>query len=188
MLFNSLEFIFIFLPALALLFRLLQNKITIALTLLLIASFAFYAYHSMFDLSLMILSIIFNFFIGHHVFKNKQVLVLGIFLNICLIAYFKYSFFIFVNIINFVPVAFSFEKIALPLGISFFTFQQVAYLVDTYYGAPAEKSVLKYALLVSFFPHSISGPLVQYKEIAPQFKTVKLNIANLSIGGQVLPL
>ena len=78
-----------------------------------------------------------------------------------------------------------FAEIALPLGISFFTFQQIAYLVDTYHGNNPEKNIVNYALLVSFFPHSIAGPLVQYKEISPQFEKVGLSVENIVIGGTI---
>ncbi len=71
------------------------------------------------------------------------------------------------------------------MGISFFTFQQIAYLVDTYQGNNPEKNIINYALLVSFFPHSIAGPLVQYKEIARQFKKVGLSTENIVIGGTI---
>lgn len=133
----------------------------------------------------MIFSICFNFSIGQFISRNKKILILGIFFNVFLILYFKYAYFIVENIQNIASASWGFERIALPLGISFFTFQQIAYLVDTYYGSLPERNFLKYALLVSFFPHSIAGPLVQYKEIGPQFDGIKLSSRNFAIGGTI---
>lgn len=123
-----------------------------------------------------------NFSLGRHVAKNKPLLVFGITCNILLICYFKYSLFIIENLNVIVSQPISFVKVALPLGISFFTFQQIAYLIDTYQDAKPEKNFIPYALLVSFFPHSIAGPLVQYKEIAPQLKKVNISLVNVIIG------
>lgn len=185
MLFNSVEFIFIFLPVLSVLFWLVQRSNKIALLVLLLGSLCFYAYHSLSNLFLMLASVLFNFFIGRHVLSNKLILVFGVSVNICLLAYFKYSFFILENINTIMPVPIYFEKIVLPLGISFFTFQQIAYLVDNYHGNKPENNIVPYALLVSFFPHAIAGPIVQYKEIAPQFQKVIISIENFSIGGTI---
>ncbi len=167
MLFNSLEFILIFLPILCIIFLLCQKNNSIALFSLLSGSLVFYSYHNISNLFLLLFSILFNFFIGQAIFKKKIILVIGIFFNISLIAYFKYSYFIIENINFLISAPINFEKTALPLGISFFTFQQIAYLVDCYHGNKSENNITSYALLVSFFPHSIAGPLVQYKEIAP---------------------
>ena len=185
MLFNSFEFIFIFLPILCLFSYLFRKNNKAILSLLLFGSLVFYAYHSVSDLLLMVTSILINFFIGQHVRNRKNILPLAIVLNLAIISYFKYSFFIMENVRVFIPEVLSFEKLALPLGISFFTFQQIAYLVDTYQGNNPERNFLNYALLVSFFPHSIAGPLVQYKEIAPQFKKVGLSVENIAIGGTI---
>ena len=185
MLFNSLEFICIFLPVLCLIIYLFRDNNRVVLSLLLLGSLAFYAYHSLSDLLLMSTSIIFNFFIGQYVTKNKKILSFAVTFNIGVIAYFKYSYFIAQNIQEFLPNTLIFQQVVLPLGISFFTFQQIAYLVDTYHGNNPEKNIVNYALLVSFFPHSIAGPLVQYKEIAPQFKKVRLSTENVVIGGTI---
>lgn len=123
-----------------------------------------------------------NFLLGRHVAKNRPLLVFGITCNILLICYFKYSHFILENLSVIVNQPISFVQVALPLGISFFTFQQIAYLIDTFHDEKPEHNFIPYALLVSFFPHSIAGPLVQYKEIAPQLKKVHLSLNNVIIG------
>lgn len=187
MLFHSVEFIFIFLPISCIIIYLLQNKNFIVIKLLLIGSFIFYAYHSIYNLFLMIISILFNFLLGKNTYQNRKILYFGVFFNIALIAYFKYTYFIIDNIQTFfnLSLIYDFKKVALPLGISFFTFQQIAYLVDNYNGQTPEKNIFRYALLVSFFPHSIAGPLVQYKEIAQQFENIKLSVTNIAIGGTI---
>lgn len=185
MLFNSFIFILVFLPISSLIFYIFQRHSKRAIYSLVLLSFVFYAYHSIHDLILMIGSIIFNFYIGKNVFQNKKRLIFGLFINIGLIFYFKYAFFAIDNINRLFNLSIHFVNMALPLGISFFTFQQIAYLVDTYKGNPPETNISKYALLVSFFPHSIAGPLVQYKEIAPQFENAKITLENVSIGGSI---
>jgi alginate O-acetyltransferase complex protein AlgI len=130
----------------------------------------------------MLASIIFNFQIGRLIARRKSMLVLGILANILLIVYFKYSYFIIENLNNISLVNLHFEKLVLPLGISFFTFQQIAYLVDIYNGGKPEQKIVPYALFVSFFPHSIAGPLVQYQDIAPQLEKVSLSTQSFVVG------
>ncbi len=182
MLFNSFEFILVFLPLIIIAFAIAQKNPQTALVVLLAGSLIFYAQHSMKDLYIMLASIGVNFLIGQRIYRNKRYLVAGLIFNLALISYFKYSYFSGETISNLLDLNFEMKKMALPLGISFFTFQQIAYLVDTYkYGQP-ERSFTPYALLVSFFPHSIAGPLVQYKEILPQLRNARITAANLSIG------
>jgi len=182
-LFNSFEFIFIFLPLLCVIFGFFHKKAS--LNVLLLGSFVFYAYHSISNLCLLISSISFNFVISKYIKNNKLVLFLAVSANIALIIYFKYYNFIAQNLSHILAVQIPYQDKALPLGISFFTFQQIAYLVDSYYGNYADRNFRSFALLVSFFPHSIAGPLVQYKDVAPQFAKVGISLENLSIGGTI---
>ena len=96
--------------------------------------------------------------------------MIGVALNLALLGYFKYTNFIVesVNMVTGAPLPFA--GIVLPLGISFFTFQQIAYLVDVMRGAKVERDIASYTLFVSFFPHLIAGPLVHHAEMIPQFK------------------
>jgi D-alanyl-lipoteichoic acid acyltransferase DltB (MBOAT superfamily) len=91
-------------------------------------------------------------------------------LNLALLCYFKYTNFIFDSINTLTGAPLPFVNIVLPLGISFFTFQQIAYLVDVMRGAKVERDIVSYTLFVSFFPHLIAGPLVHHAEMIPQFK------------------
>ena len=96
-------------------------------------------------------------------------MIFGIIFNITLIGYFKYINFLLSSINNAGGFSFTLEKIVLPLAISFFTFQQIAFLMDSYRGIVKEYNFVNYALFVTFFPQLIAGPIVHQKEIMPQF-------------------
>ena len=117
--------------------------------------------------------------------SRKNILILGLIGNLGLLGYFKYADF-FINNLNYVLNShLNLLNIVLPLAISFFTFQQIAYLVDTYRGEAKEYDLLNYALFVSFFPQLIAGPIVHHKEMMPQFlanDNKGLNYANLATG------
>lgn len=162
MLFNSYAFIFIFLPVALLGYFSLNhfNKITLGKFWLVAASLYFYSYWSMKNLPLFIVSITVNYFIGHYLHMGiswKQTLFrLGLVFNIGLLCFFKYS--------GLVGLA----ELALPLGLSFYTLQQVGFLIDSYEGLAEEKSFIDYAVFVTFFPQLISGPIVHYQHLMPQ--------------------
>ena len=102
--------------------------------------------------------------------RRRATGTLGVALNLAVLCYFKYTGFIFDSLNNLTGVSLPFVNIVLPLGISFFTFQQIAYLVDVMRGARVERDIVSYTLFVSFFPHLIAGPLVHHAEMIPQFK------------------
>lgn len=176
MLFNSYEFLFMFLPlTFFIYFYLNSKKLVIAgKGFLVFASLFFYSWWNIMYLPIILASMLFNFMIGNSLNKqsrdqNKTVLAFGIIANIALLGYFKYSDF-FIENFNFafdsnIPLL----HLALPLAISFFTFQQIAYLVDSYRGETAEYDFLNYSLFVTFFPQLIAGPIVHHKEVMPQF-------------------
>ena len=105
---------------------------------------------------------------------NKAFLVIGILFNIGLIFVFKYYDFFLENLNVILREDISILKLALPLGISFYTFQQISYLIDTYRGETKEYSFIEYAVFVSFFPQLVAGPIVLHKEIIPQIKKRKI--------------
>lgn len=183
MLFNSYEYIFVFLPlALTVYFWLNKRRlITAARTWLGLASLAFYSWWGYQFLPLIIFSILVNFGIGsalgldtvnykgHRPLSRRLILTAGIIFNLGLLGYFKYANF-FVNNLNIVAgTSFQLEHIALPLAISFFTFQKIAYLVDSYKNETRGYDFLNYVLFVTFFPQLIAGPIVHHKQIIPQF-------------------
>ena len=116
---------------------------------------------------------------------KKGVLILGIFINIGLIFYFKYYNFFVENVNVLFRSNYEIHRIALPLGISYFTFQQIAYLVDSYRGETENYNFLEYMSFVLFFPQISSGPIVRHKELIPQFRDrekKKVSYENLSLG------
>src|SRR4029077_12397776 len=102
--------------------------------------------------------------------RPRAVGTLGVGLNLAALCYFKYTNCIFDSLTMLTGAPLPFVNIILPLGISFFTFQQIAYLVDVMRGARVERDIVSYTLFVSFFPHLIAGPLVHHAEMIPQFK------------------
>jgi len=120
-----------------------------------------------------------------HKFSRKTLLAFGIVLNLLLLGYFKYADFFITNINTAVGTNLPLLNLLLPLAISFFTFQQIAYLVDSYKNETKEYDFLNYALFVTFFPQLIAGPIVHHKEMMPQFANVKnkvKNYKNIAIG------
>lgn len=185
MLFNSYIFIFLFLPlCLALYFGCNKKKwYNLGLIVLIGMSFWFYAYNQIGYLLLLICSIGCNWFISRILVKRKtkylkQFLVSGIVINILVIFYFKYLNFVIFNINRFRETPFHIKEIMLPLGISFFTFQQVSYLVDSYRGETKQYNFLEYVAFVSFFPQLVAGPIVLHKEIIPQFRMLEKKFFN----------
>ena len=189
MLFNSVEFIFLFLPLSLLIFFTLAKRWgnEIAIAGLVVCSLFFYGWWNPKYLVLLICSMLFNYKVGCRLGKspNKPLLIFGIAANLLTIAYFKYAGFILQNINALSGESWSLSTIILPLAISFFTFQQIAYLVDSHKGITKEYSFLHYALFVSFFPQLIAGPIVHHKEMLPQFtnnQRYRINKTNIEIG------
>lgn len=194
MLFDSYIFIFAFLPVCLLLYHLLTRfrRAYIALIWLVIASLFFYAWWNPKYLALLLFSITVNYGLGYGLFKrskagqdNQLLLFVGIFFNLLLIGYFKYTFFLVSNFNTLLAQPIPFEQIILPLGISFFTFQKIAFLVDASRGEIQEYRFFDYCLFVTFFPQLIAGPIVQHKHIIPQFANhdnLKVSAQNISIG------
>lgn len=176
MLFNSYIFLLFFFPVCIIGYYLLNKKgwYKLALVELMLMSFWFYAYNHVQYLLILLLSILMNWILSRllsrkEIQHKKLILWCGILLNIGIIFYFKYFNF-FIDNINFVlGKTYEVEKILLPLGISFYTFQQVSYLIDSSRGETREYSFLEYAVFVSFFPQLVAGPIVLHNEIIPQF-------------------
>jgi len=194
MLFNSLEFLLLFLPITLIGYFLLNKfKLTeLAKGWLVLASLYFYSYWKLDYLPIILTSMIFNYSVGSTLVQRiklninrKAVFVLGIIGNVLLLGYFKYFDFLIANINSIFHQDFNYMNIMLPLGISFFTFQQISYLVDSYRNETKEYDFLNYALFVTFFPQLIAGPIVHHKEMMPQFETLRnkfINHKNISIG------
>ena len=194
MLFNSYVYIFAFLPITFFMYFYLNHKrLTEASKgFLVFSSLFFYSWWNPIYLPIILVSMLFNYAIGEIFTKDsfrkvskKSVLIFAILSNISLLGYFKYADF-FISNINFITGEnIGLYHLALPLGISFFTFQQISYLVDSYRGETKEYDFLNYALFVTFFPQLIAGPIVHHKEMMPQFaKTGNkvINYKNIAMG------
>lgn len=194
MLFNSIEFLFIFLPITFIVYFALNKAklINIAVGWLVLASLFFYSYWKIDYLPLILISMVFNYSIGYTLshptalkLNRKLIFLSGIVGNVALLSYYKYFDFLINNINYVLHTGFDTLKIALPLGISFFTFTQIAYLVDAYKKEVREYDFLNYALFVTFFPHLIAGPILHHSEMMPQFANLRkkiINPKNISIG------
>jgi alginate O-acetyltransferase complex protein AlgI len=180
-LFNSPEYIFLFLPFVFSIYFLLNslNLFRESKAFLVVASLGFYGYWNVLYLPLIILSMVINYYLGCLLadpdkimkkVKRKRLLIFGVSLNLGALAYFKYTDFLIENINYLTAGHWPTLNIILPLAISFFTFQQIAYLVDSYKKETREYNVLNYAIFVCFFPQLIAGPIVHHKEMMPQFE------------------
>ncbi len=181
MLFNSAPYLFCFLPIAVLFFwliaRLHSNKL--AALWLALCSLFFYGWWNPSFLPLLIVSIIFNYTMGIFIEWSKRYglsgtcLFFAVLCNLSLLGLFKYADF-FIGITNHLTnTDISLLHLALPLGISFFTFTQIAFLVDVHRGIAKEYSPIHYLLFVTYFPHLIAGPILHHKEMMPQFAANK---------------
>jgi alginate O-acetyltransferase complex protein AlgI len=174
MLFSSYTFLFQFLPATVLAFAAARRHSPRAGILVLAgASLFFYGAWRPVYLLLLLASVGVNFGLGLRMedpLRRRAIGTFGVALNLALLCYFKYTNFILDSLNALTGAPLPFVNIILPLGISFFTFQQIAYLVDVMRGAKVERDIVSYTLFVSFFPHLIAGPLVHHAEMIPQFK------------------
>jgi len=197
MLFNSYEFIFAFLPISFFVYFYLNSKrlTTAAKAWLVFTSLFFYSWWNIMYLPLILISILFNYTITNTMieydksrrkyFSKRSLLHAGLLFNIGLLVYFKYMDFFISNTNTISGSDIELLHLALPLAISFFTLQQIAFLIDSYEGLVKEKNFLDYTIFVTFFPQLIAGPIVHHKEMMPQFANVRnkvKNYKNIAIG------
>jgi len=177
MLFNSFEFIFGFLPVTLLAYWLLRRAdlIFLANLSLLVGSLVFYYFGEKNYPLLILLSIAFNYAMGRLISSGaapgRLALAAGITVDLLTLSYFKYSNFLVENIRHFAPSLPPMHHVELPIGISFFTFTQIAYLVDCHLKKAKDYELTSYGLFVTFFPHLIAGPILHHSEMMPQFMT-----------------
>ncbi|MDQ0289323.1 MBOAT family O-acyltransferase [Oligosphaera ethanolica] len=195
MLFNSYIFILVFCPAvISLYFLATKRQIRCAKVGLVLASLFFYSYFKLAYLPIIVFSILFNFYVGRVQYRARDlgrhhcerwILALGVTVNLGILFYFKYYAFT-ISIINpLIGTSWACAKILLPLGLSFYTFQQLSFLVDNYRSNQVHYGFWDYALFVTFFPQLIAGPIVLPVEMLPQFDdpTKKaINFRNWSVG------
>ncbi|MCC7483975.1 MAG: MBOAT family protein [Burkholderiales bacterium] len=195
MLFNSLPFLFLFLPVVLLgFFALAGSSRKLAAGWLAASSLFFYGWWSPAYVALLAASFLFNYAAGITIVRAraagddrgaKRLLVIAIAANLLLLGYYKYANFFLDTANTLLGTSAGLGGIVLPLGISFFTFTQIAFLVDARQGKAAEYSLTHYALFVTYFPHLIAGPILHHREMMPQFgkpETYRPSWENLAVG------
>lgn len=188
MLFSSITFLFIFLPLTLLLYYLvpfrMKNYVMLA------ASLIFYAWGEPVYIILMILSIILNYFCGQDIYEKrdnaramKMSLMFGVIMNLLILGFFKYYGLLMDTINAILPIDIPYRVLALPIGISFYTFQAMSYLIDVYRKeVKPQENVLYFALYISMFPQLIAGPIVRYIDIEEQLKERSINSTKFGEG------
>lgn len=198
MLFNSYGFIFLYLPLVLLgYFQLARISHAVAAGWLAVASLFFYGWWNPAYVGLLLASIACNYAFGLWIAKactrhdeagKKRRLAVAIAANMLLLGYYKYANFFLGSISSAAGTQFSLGEIILPLGISFFTFTQIAFLVDTCQGKVKECNFIHYTLFVTYFPHLIAGPVLHHKEMMPQFRlgsTYRFSYENMAVGSAI---
>lgn len=181
MVFSSITFLYYFLPFLLICYYIVPKKYRNITLLIFSLMFYFYGEQNI----ILVLSCILNYFIGT-MLNNKHkkwYLTIGIIFNVLLLAYYKYSNFFIENVNNLFNLDIKYLNLILPLGISFFTFQNISYLVDVYKGEVlAQKNIFQYATYITLFPQLIAGPIVRYKDINEELENRKENFSDFSAG------
>ena len=181
MLFSSIVFLFSFLPVVMILYYLLPVRFRNVI--LLLASLVFYAWGEPVYLFLMLLSILFNYFSGLDIARNlqdkraaKRSLVFNLIINLAVLGFFKYEGFVLDTLNGILPVHISYHALPLPIGISFYTFQILSYIIDVYRGnVKVQTNLPNFALYVTMFPQLIAGPIVQYADVDEQLASREIS-------------
>lgn len=179
MIFSSYEFIFLFLPLAWTTYMVLArfSAYRAAMIATIIFSLAFFARWNPPYVLLLISLIVINYAIGKYLFTDTQhrkaALAAGISINLAVLGYFKYTDFMIRNVDGLFGLAIPLQHVVLPLAISFFTFQKIAFLVDVYQGKISKLNFQDYCLFVVFFPQLIAGPIVHYRDLQPQFDVLR---------------
>ena len=188
MLFSSVVFLFTFLPVILILYYLVPRAYKNLVVL--IGSLIFYAWGEPVYIFLMIFSILFNYISGLDIARNlkskekaRQSLVFNVTVNLLILGFFKYEGFLLGSINAVLPIDIPFRELPLPIGISFYTFQILSYIIDVYQGeVEVQTNLLDFAVYVTMFPQLIAGPIVQYADIDRQLHVRKETIENFGEG------
>ena len=183
MVFTSINFLYYFLPTVLILYFIVPKKYKNLL--LLISSLLFYFYGEPKYIILMIIEIVLAYFEARLIekYKSKEIFIFSIFIHVLLLCIFKYTNFLITNINGIFNTNISLLNIVLPIGISFYTFQIISYLVDVYKGKlKAQKNFISLATYVSLFPQLIAGPIVRYETINKELDNRKQTFNDFSSG------
>ncbi|MFC5404481.1 MBOAT family O-acyltransferase [Cohnella soli] len=188
MVFSSLLFLFLFLPAVLLLYWLSPRRLKNLM--LFLASLVFYAWGEPVYIVIMLISTVTDFIFGLLLSKpewgpkrRKAIVVASVIVNLALLSYFKYADFLIGNVNAMLGTDIPLSELALPIGISFYTFQSMSYIIDVYRGtAKAQRNWIDFGTFVALFPQLVAGPIVQYNTIAEQLGERRVTIAMFSEG------
>ena len=196
MVFSSATFLFVFLPIVFAFYFIPffrndeRKELTKKNIVLCLSSLVFYAWGEPVYIVLMLLSIVYNFNAGIDIEKNgnnpkvrKRIFVFAVLFNLLVLGFFKYSGFVVENINSIFSLNIKYEPLSLPVGISFYTFQVLSYVIDVYRkDCRAQKSILNFATYISMFPQLIAGPIVQYNDIEKSLSSREHNVRKFSAG------
>jgi alginate O-acetyltransferase complex protein AlgI len=183
MVFSSVSFLFFFLPLLFLVYFIVPKKFKNYV--LLLFSLMFYFFGEKWYVFLLLLSCFFNYLFGIFIDKGKRklFLVLGLLFNLGLLGYYKYTNFFIDTFNDIFNLNINTLKIILPLGISFFTFQNISYLIDVYRkDVASQKNFFVYSTYIALFPQLVAGPIVRYKDVRDELESRKESFASFSSG------
>ena len=193
MLFNSIEYLFIFIPVVFFIYFFLNKlkQYNFAKVFLLFASLYFYGTYKIEYVLILLCSILFNYFVSKlfkvniDTTKKNFILIFSIIVNILILILFKYFDSLIEILNNLSFYHFNYLKVIIPLGISFFTLQQISYIIDCYNNNIKKCNIIDYSLFVCFFPQLVAGPIVRLQEMIPQFNSLKnrkINQNNIFMG------
>ena len=188
MLFSSITFLFMFLPVVLAVYYIAPYKIKNIV--LLLASLFFYAWGEPVYVILMVLSIVFNYFCGRDICsyadderRARLSMAFAVVVNLLILGFFKYYGFLIETLNAILPTDIPYRELALPVGISFYTFQAISYILDVYWKkAEPQKNILYFALYISMFPQLIAGPIVRYADIEEQLRRRKMSASKIGLG------
>lgn len=193
MLFSSILFIFYFLPATLILYYAVPEKFIGARNvILLIASLVFYSWGEPVYVFLMMYSIIFNYFMAHQIRREqlgggsgRRNLIFSIAVNLLILGFFKYYGFLMDTVNALFHTDIKYTALALPIGISFYTFQAMSYIIDVYWKrVEPQKNILYFGMYLALFPQLIAGPIVRYRDVEEQVKSRKCTLVKFGQGAE----
>ncbi len=191
MLFSSITFLFLFLPIVLAVYYMVPAKAKNIV--LLAASIVFYAWGEPIYIFLMLLSILLNYFCGRDIYrkwedpvKGKRSVVFAVAANVLILAFFKYYGFLIENLNGILPTDIPYRELELPIGLSFYTFQGLSYIIDIYrQKVKPQKNILNYALYICMFPQLIAGPIIRYIDIESQLTERRISAVRLGQGSMM---
>ena len=190
MIFSSVFFVFLFLPIVLLAYFIVPGKLKNVV--ILISSLIFYAWGEPVYIVLMIFSIVYNYIAGIEIDYHREegrdgrvkfVFLMSVVVNLLILGFFKYYGFVIDNLNHILPIEIPNRALALPIGISFYTFQTLSYVIDVYWGnVKVQKNLIYFGTYISMFPQLIAGPIVRYADVEEQLSGRRVSLAKIGSG------